>query len=247
MATLCLNGIVTSYTDYRDNDRILSLFTFEQGRVDVKARNCRKPTAPLLNCAQPFTYGEFELFYYNNKYTVNQFELKESFYALREDFERFSIASMATRLCQDVVQPDQPNEALFSLLYHTLSFLAYGENEPIDLALCFLIRYLKIIGYCPAITNCANCFRDLRQDRQLYFSAARGGAVCLACMQGERPISKLALEAMRRMLLLLDVEMQQVVLKEELRAELMEVLTAYCTQLLGEENKAVAYLNGLRR
>ncbi|MDD3400122.1 MAG: DNA repair protein RecO [Eubacteriales bacterium] len=241
-STLCLNGIVTNYTDYRDNDRILSLFTFEQGRVDVKARNCRKPTAPLLNCAQPFTYGEFELFYYKNKYTVNQFELKESFFPLREDFDRFSIAGMATQLCHDVVQPEQPNEELFSLLYHTLSFLSYGTSDPIDLAICFLVRYFNLIGYCPTITSCANCSRDLRGDRQIFFSAMRGGAICLACCQGEPHISKLALEAMRRMLLLLDVEMPSVVLKPELRKELLNVLVRYSDQVLGEGNRATSCL-----
>lgn len=242
MPSLILNGIVTGYTDYRDNDRILTLFTFEQGRIDAKARNCRKPSAPLLACAQPFTYGEFELFYNKNKYTVNQFELKESFFALREDIDRFSIASMATRLCQDAVQQEQPNEELFSLLYHVLSFLAYGQSDPVDLAICFLVRFYQIIGYCPTITNCVNCGRDLRADKQIYFSAARGGAVCLACSQNETRISKTALEAMRRMLLLMDGQMQSVVLKPELKKELLGILIRYSEQILGVENRAISHL-----
>ena len=50
MADLTLRGMVIRTVDYRDNDRILTLFTAEQGRVDAKARNCRKATSPLLAC-----------------------------------------------------------------------------------------------------------------------------------------------------------------------------------------------------
>ena len=57
---VCVTGIVTRYVNYRESDRILSIFTIEQGRVDAKARGCRRPTSPLLPAAQPFVYGEFE-------------------------------------------------------------------------------------------------------------------------------------------------------------------------------------------
>ena len=99
MAAESVNGIVISYTDYRDNDRMLTLFTVERGRIDCKARNCRKPTAPLLACAQPFVYGEYTLFFSNDRATVNNCDIKESFYALREDPDRFMIASAVVRLC----------------------------------------------------------------------------------------------------------------------------------------------------
>lgn len=33
MPSIKLNGIVTRYADYKDNDRMLTLFTYEQGLV----------------------------------------------------------------------------------------------------------------------------------------------------------------------------------------------------------------------
>ena len=62
MALVCATGIVTRYVNYSENDRIISIFTIEQGRIDAKARGCRKPTSPLLPVAQPFVFGEFELY-----------------------------------------------------------------------------------------------------------------------------------------------------------------------------------------
>ena len=71
MPTELTQAIVTGYTDYRDEDRMLTLFSAERGRIDCKARNCRKPTSKLLSCAQPFVFGEFELFVNNERITVN--------------------------------------------------------------------------------------------------------------------------------------------------------------------------------
>lgn len=240
MADLQYRGLVIRTVDYRDNDRILTLFTAENGRVDAKARNCRKATSPLLACAQVFTYGEYQLFSRGGKYVVDQGEVLESFYPLREDVGRFAAASLCASLCLEGVQAEEGSEAIFSLLYHTLSFLTYGDNDPGDLAACFLIRFLSLAGFRPAITHCAVCGRDLREDPVIRFLPDRGGAVCAACSPVGRRIGKTALEAMRRMLLLDDDQLGRVKLREPLRAELLSHLIPYAKLYLPGVEKAAA-------
>ena len=227
MADQKLRGMVIRTVDYRDNDRILTLFTAEQGRVDAKARNCRKSTSPLLACTQPFIY------------------VLESFYPLREDIAKFAVASLCTSLCLEGVQAGESSEDAFSLLYHTLSYLTYGDNDPEDLAACFLIRFLSLAGFRPAITRCAVCGRDLREDPVIRFLPDRGGAVCAACSPVGRRIGKTALEAMRRMLLLDDDQLGRVKLKESLRAELLSQLLPYAKLYLPGIEKAAALFTSL--
>ncbi|MBQ6236245.1 MAG: DNA repair protein RecO, partial [Clostridia bacterium] len=142
MPTELTEAIVTGYTDYRDDDRMLTLFSATRGRIDCKARNCRKPTSKLLSCAQPFVFGEFELFVNNDRVTVNGCDVRETFYPLREDVDRFMAASVCTQLCNSVIGQDASDESLFSLLYHVLSFLAYTDSEPKDLLIAFLLHFL---------------------------------------------------------------------------------------------------------
>ena len=245
MADVTLKGMVIRTVDYRDNDRILTLFTAEQGRVDAKARNCRKATSPLLACTQPFTYGEFQLFYHKNKYIVDQGEVLESFYSLREDVGRFAAASLCTSLCLEGVQAEESSAEIFSLLYHTLSYLAYGDNDPGDLSACFLVRFLALIGFRPAITHCAVCGRDLREDPVIRFLPDKGGAVCAACSPVGRRIGKTALEAMRRMLLLDDDQLGRVRMKEPLRAEVLSHLVPYARAYLPGIEKAADLFTSL--
>lgn len=242
MPVICTTGIVTRYVNYRESDRILSIFTIEHGRIDAKARGCRRPASPLLPAAQPFVYGEFELFAGRDKYTVNQCAIAESFFPIREDIDRFAFGSAMLQLAHEAVQEREPNRPLFSLLYHALSFLAYGQQDPIDLLLCYLLRYLNAIGYCPSITACARCGRDLRADAHVYASAQAGGAVCVACASGAPEIGKTALEAMRRMLLLPDTELGRVRLTEGLRAELKPFLTGLASRSLDYAARTLAFL-----
>lgn len=240
-----VKGIVLHYTDYRDNDRMLSLLTKEKGRIDAKARNCRKATSPLLSCTQPFILGAFQLFANKGKYTVDSAEVLESFYPLREDVERYAAASLCTGLSRCAVQEEEPNEALFSLLYTSLSFLAYGDNTPKDALICFLIRFLSVAGYCPAITRCAVCGRDIRSDGFIRFDAEKGGAVCAACSAFGAKVSPTALEAMRRMLLLEDQEMGRVKLKEPLQKELLSLLVPYALSYFPNVQKAADLFSSL--
>ena len=245
MADLICRGMVIRTVDYRDNDRILTLFTAESGRVDAKARNCRKATSPLLGCTQPFTYGEYQLFYHKNKYIIDQGEVLESFYPLREDVEKYAAASLCASLCLEGIQAEERNEDIFSLLYHTLSFLTYGDSDPGDLTAAFLIRFLALSGFRPAITQCAACGRDLREDPVIRFLPDKGGAVCAACSPVGRKIGRTALEAMRRMLLLDDDQLFRVKLKEPLRAELLSHLVPYAKLYLPGTEKAADLFSSL--
>lgn len=243
MPVVLVEGIVTRYTNYRENDRIISIFTIERGRIDAKARGCRKATSALLPACQPFVFGQFELYNSKDKYTVNQCEIKETFFPLREDYTRFAYGSAMLQLINSAVQENEPNESLFSLLYHALSFLAYGAGAPQDMMSCFLIRYLDRIGYRPAITACARCGRDIRSDARLFFSPELGGVCCTACAPGEEPIGKTALEAMRRMLLLDDLEMERVRLTDALRKEILPALTGYTARTLDFGARALQVLS----
>ena len=246
MAFLVVTGIVTRYANYRESDRILTLFTQEMGRVDAKARGCRKAKSPLLACSQPFVYGAFQLYAAKERYIVDQCEIREAFYPLREDMDRFAAGSLMLALSNQAAQEHQPNPELFSLLYHGLSFLCYGENPPVDLALCFVTRYLAAAGVSPAVTSCARCGADLRTYARLRFSPQAGGALCPNCGGEGAAVSSLTLEAMRRMLLMEDANMGRVRLPEQVRGELLEVLDRACAALLDREKPLLALRELLR-
>ncbi len=247
MAFIKVMGIVTCYANYKDNDRMLTLFTREKGRVDAIARGCRRIKSPLFSCAQLFVFGEFQLFYNKDRYSVAQCDVQETFYSLRENIESFKAAVSILELTRLTVQEGEPNPELFSLLYYTLSFLSYGNNNQLDTSLCFITKYLQFTGVSPMLTSCTKCGMDLRKMASLFFSPAFGGAMCSNCATGSQAfaISSLALEAMRRMLMLNNEEIERVRLPGAVREELLALLERYCAFILERSSNPVTCLREL--
>lgn len=97
MSSKKVSGIVTRYANYRDNDRMVNIMT-DNGIIGAAARGCRRQNSPLLSAAELFVYGEFVLFERQGKYTVDSCEVRESFYPLRQDMDRFAAAMHALSL-----------------------------------------------------------------------------------------------------------------------------------------------------
>lgn len=113
MSTIKVFGLVCRYANYRENDRILTLFTREQGRLDVASRGCRRQGSPLLAASQPFVYGQFVLYQSKDKFSVNTADVLESFYPLRDDYDRFRAGLSMLALTVDSTRRGTPTPRCF--------------------------------------------------------------------------------------------------------------------------------------
>lgn len=231
-------AIVLASTEYKEQDRIVTLFSPEHGRIDAKARACRKAASPLLACTQLFACGEYVLFRRQDKAVITQCDGIESFYPLREDVERFSAAAFASALCRASVQEEEGNAALFTLFYRVCSYLAYGETGIREMMTGFVTHFLALTGFQPAITHCAVCAKDLRAASSIRFSAELGGAVCPSCGLFADKTTPLALEVIRRVTLMDEEDFPKIVLKEELSRAVLSLLTDYACYCVPGARKA---------
>lgn len=53
---LCLKAI-----DYKDNDRLVTLYASGKGRLTAVAKGCKSPKAKLKFAASPFCFGNYQL------------------------------------------------------------------------------------------------------------------------------------------------------------------------------------------
>ncbi len=227
MAFETLNGIVLRYTDYRDNDRILSVLTRERGLVSITARACRKRNSPLAAIAEQFCYVEFVVYERSGIMYTSNAAVLESFYAIREDYDKLVSAVQVAHMTGMIAYQCPQNAELFSLCYHALSFIAYGEHPPVNVELCFAAKFLHLSGYMPTLTNCVACGRDLRKLSSMFFSKAQGGALCCYCGAGARPTRAIILEAIRRMALIPYEEIGKVILPGDIIDEVSDILYDY--------------------
>ncbi len=183
-------AIVLHTANYRDADRMLTLFSPTRGRIDALARGCRRPKSHLLNSAELFALGDYDLYEKNGRYTVVSASLIETFFPLREDYERLVVGTYLLGVCSAVIQPAQSAQNLFMLLLHTLSRLTFSDQEWRPLLSGFLIHFTADQGVRPRLMHCVRCGKRVPLEENAYFDLREGGTVCLACrLAGDEAVS----------------------------------------------------------
>ena len=117
-------AIVLRHANYRDNDRMLTLLSPSRGRLDVMLRNCRKPKSHNLNSGELFALGDYMLHENGGHITVTSVKLIETFYPLRNDYDRLTcgiyLLNLAYELFRDRNQESamtMPVRILFIVLF----------------------------------------------------------------------------------------------------------------------------------
>ena len=73
-------GVVLQAIDYKDNDKLLTVFSPTLGKITAGIRGVKKPKAKLAFAAQPFCFAEYILAEKGGRYTVTGAYLHESFF-----------------------------------------------------------------------------------------------------------------------------------------------------------------------
>ena len=107
MPHITCQAIVLRHADYREHDRMLTLFSPTLGRVEALCRGCKKIGSPLLACSEFFAFGEYVLYTGKGRMTVTSCNLTESFYPLRSDWDKLKYATYMLSVCEAIVQPNE--------------------------------------------------------------------------------------------------------------------------------------------
>lgn len=191
------HAIVLRHVNYRDNDRMLTLFSPALGRIDALARGCRKTRSALSGATELFCAGEYQLYRKGERCTVTGCAIRESYYPLREDYGRLVHGAYLLELCEAMVQPGEEHPALFAHLLDALARLAYGADGPAALTAAALLRFAEVQGYRPSLDRCARCGAALDAEAPAGFDAQAGGALCAACFAGVPRVGKDTLRFLR--------------------------------------------------
>ena len=175
-------AIVLRYVNYREQDRIVTLFSPSRGRIDAVIRNCRKPKSHNLNAGELFALGDYMLYESGGHVTVTSVHLIETFYALRENYERLTCGTYLLSLTEAVVEPEQERQELFMLLLHTLSRLAFSDQPWRPLLAGFLLHFAACEGFKPRLNHCVHCGKRM-EEGPYFFDLREGGLCCRECRE----------------------------------------------------------------
>ena len=183
-------AIVLRRVNYRDNDRMLTLFSPSRGRIDAIIRNCRKPKSHNLNAGELFALGDYMLYENGGHITVTSVHLIETFYSLRQNYDRLICGTYVLSLTEAVIEPEQERQELFMLLLHTLSRLSFSDQPWKPLLGGFLLHFAACEGFKPRLNHCVACGKRLGETGPFFFDRQEGGLCCGECHEKQRRMNE---------------------------------------------------------
>ena len=176
-------AIVLRHVNYRDNDRMVTLFSPSRGRIDAVIRNCRKPKSHNLNAGELFALGDYMLYENGGRVTVTSVHLIETFFPLRQDYDRLTCGVYLLNLTEAVIEPEQERQELFMLLLHTLSRLTFSDQPWQPLIAGFLLHFSVCEGFKPRLNHCVFCGSRLPEEGPFFIDIREGGICCGGCRE----------------------------------------------------------------
>ncbi len=180
MALMKVTGIVMRYANYKDYDRMLTIFTLQNGKISALARGARRPKSALLNATEQFCMAEFVLMQNKDRYTVTSSSILDSFYNIRVDINSYYAASYFSAVCQTLIQEEQPDEKLYSIFAKMLAYMAHSESSALANLIIALCTVLDISGFKPDMNYCVKCKCDLSTS-DIFYDNETGYFTCSDC------------------------------------------------------------------
>ena len=167
------DAIVLQTVDYKDNDKILTLFSPSLGRITVGAKGVKKAKAKLSFAAQPFCFAEYVLAEKGGRYTLTGAYLHESFFSLRYDIVRFYAACAMAEVCRTILYENEEYEGLFIALIEGLKALSLAEEDAAESVVAFILAVLRESGYPIDLSYAEECGGDIGDKLWFDFSDGR--------------------------------------------------------------------------
>jgi len=133
-----VRGIVLKSSDYKDDDKLIRLYTLEQGKIGAVMRGVKKAKAKLKIASQLFCFGEYLLSGRGSLPTVTGCAVEESFFSLSSDPDKFAAAASVMEIMDKALPDNESNPPVFvqvlksmkELLKTTPPLACHGDTVP---------------------------------------------------------------------------------------------------------------------
>ncbi|MRX71300.1 DNA repair protein RecO [Bacillus lacus] len=235
-------GIVIRTSDYGETNKIVTIYTRENGKIGVMARGAKKTNSRLAAVTQPFTHGYYLYQRSSGLGSLQQGEAVTNMRGIREDIFLTGYASYAAELLDRATENHQPNPFLFQLFLQLLTYI----NEDVDAEILihiFEMKMLNVLGLYPHLDSCSICSS---KEGDFHFSIREGGFICHRCFAKDPyriPLSQTAVKLLRLFYYFDLNRLGSISVKPQTKKELKTVIDTYYQEYSGLYLKSKKFLD----
>lgn len=187
MAYKSSDCFVLKSANYKDADKIFTLYSEREGKMMAIARGVRKISSKRAGSLDRLNLVKVDFYESSSGFnTITEVKNIESFRNIKNDPDLVAIAYKIVFLVLRRVEEYAPNRVLFSLLNKTFFLLDSSLVVPNATYVHFLINFMGILGYSLELNKCVICHKALSSKwKAPAFSSDFGGVVCDSCKKFE--------------------------------------------------------------
>lgn len=174
-----VEALVISHRDYGEADRIVKLFTREEGKLVAIAKGVRRIRSRKAAHLEPFTHVALVLAVGRNFWIVTQADTISDFPAIRADLQKTGQASYVLELADQMSTDFQRDASMYRLVLESIRRIE-GALDAFNPILYYELCLLDLSGFRPEFFHCVGCGQEVQPENQ-FFSASQGGVLCPRC------------------------------------------------------------------
>lgn len=176
-----LDGIVIRQQPVAEADIIMTLFSAEEGRIDVLARGARKSSKRFAGGVALFSELSAVIEHGRGHLpTLVESSLHAAFLQVAPSYAQLALASYVVELAACAGQPCHADPGLYTWLRASLALCETVDAQELRAPrLALEIGFLQALGICPDLQTCAQCGQDTAAGGA--WQDADVGLVCTRC------------------------------------------------------------------
>ncbi len=146
MRTYKTEGIILKRRNSGETDRILTIFTKQEGKIHIKATGVRKITSRRSSHIEPLNIALLNLYKGRGYPILTEVEMIEDFSDIKENLKKLGFAYHICELIDSLCPENQEHQSLYDLLKDTFYKLGC-EDEVIRICKEFELSLLSLLGF----------------------------------------------------------------------------------------------------
>lgn len=181
-----VRGLIIRTVDIKETDRLVTIFTDEQGAVTALARGARSLKSRKLAATMQFCYGKYVLYNQGDKFWIKEAELLENFFDIRQSIEGLALANYICEVLSHVTVEEAESD-LLRLSLNSLYAISNNLYSVEKIKAVFEMRAISILGFMPNILTCHICGE---KNGDFFFDIMGGIIECSSCHK-KRDVSRI--------------------------------------------------------
>ncbi len=168
-------AVVLKINNFKEQDKIISFYSKEFGKIDVVGKAIRREKAKLRSFVQYPYFSEIDFIQGKNHKILTDAVLINNFSNIRKSFKKIIIAYKISQLSCSFIKYSERDEKIWSLVLNSFLFLdqkEFSDSKAFFLYYYFLWNLLSLLGYKIDLSYCAVCQKRL--SGRVVFSFEKG-------------------------------------------------------------------------